>query len=796
MEIKPFIINTVEVSSNILRQTPWNPYSWKGKLKQYGLTPTMRLELRELLTPRVSLKKPFRWGTQVEDSSNEPSRIRQLVDWDLELTADHVHSTLQDLSDEQWTSSLPVLLEDLQQLLRDALDLLNELGEADELSDRSHWDLPSITPHWQNRGYRDWVVLIELLRDSWLALLHSDKDSAIHVAQSWFRLPYPTYKRLALFAASQELCIAPEEWSDWLLSDDAWWLWSTDTGREVYRLFVLQGCHLSGSAQERLEAAVLAGPPRTMYRDDLEAERWTDLVARSVWLHLAKLDASGLTLGDKATTRLAELSHAYPNWRLADNERDEFSHWMSGTGDPDYEASREVDIAPRKRSELVHWLTAPPPEQTFFNEDTWREVCRTRFFHSLYALHDLGIKGIWPAARWREALQAWSEDGMTVRSWRYAAPVVAAMPDDLLQENCHSITWWLEKCSKSLKLHEGILLNLCNRILSLPLEAGTGAHVIRNGVEIYDAVGSAINHPVGHVTQALINLWFKRTPNDNELLPVDIKPCFTLLCDLNVDRFRHGRVILSSRLIALFRVDREWTERFLLPLFNWNNSGEAKALWEGFLWSPRLYQPLLFALKQSFLDCANHYEDLGEHRQQFAAFLTYAALGQIEDYTVEDFQTAFTALPIEGLEECAQALSQAVEGAADQREEYWKNRVRPFWQNIWPKSLDLATQRIAESLNRMIIATRSEFPSALSTVQDWLLPIEHPDYIVHLLHDSGLCNRYPIDSLEFLNAAIADQQWAPRELGECLDEIETALPKLSKEPQFMRLREYYRRRRT
>lgn len=62
---------------------------------------------------------------------------------------------------------------------------------------------------------------------------------------------------------------------------------------------------------------------------------------------------------------------------------------MSGTGDPDYEDSRDVDIAPRKRQELVHWLTKPTPEQRPFYEDTWRDVCRTRFFHSLFALCDL-----------------------------------------------------------------------------------------------------------------------------------------------------------------------------------------------------------------------------------------------------------------------------------------------------------------------------------------------------------------------------------------------------------------------
>lgn len=778
-------------------KSPWHDldlYRWKGRLKREGLTTTLRLELRELLAPKVVLKKRFRWSEDDSNSTDEPTRIKQLVDWELVLTADHVHSALRDLADEHWTSALPALLEDFQQLLRDALDLLRELGEADVHSDRSHWDIPSVTPHWQNRGFRDWVSLIELLRDAWLAVRTNDSVRASRIAQSWFELPYPTFKRLALFAASQDGCIPPEQWVDWLLADGAWWLWSTDTGREVFRLLVLQVRHLAGAEQERLEAAILAGPQREMYRDDLEANRWQDLVARSVWLHLAKLNTSGCALGTPAAARLAEISNAHPQWQLAANERDEFSHWMSGTGDPDYEDSRDVDIAPRKRQELVQWLTKPTPERRPFYEDTWRDVCRTRFFHSLFALCDLAQDGVWPAGRWREALQAWAEEGTVLLSWRYVAPLVQTMPNAVLQEIAHGVTWWMEAASKSINRHEGILMELCRRVLALPLEAGPGSRIIRDGVETYDPVGSAINHPIGHVTQALINLWFKENPNDNDLLPADIKHMFTTLCDVQVDRFRHGRVLLGSRLIAFFRVDRPWTEQHLLPLFGWSNPVEAKAVWEGFLWSPRLYQPLLTAFKSQFLDSANHYANLGEHRQQFAAFLTYAALDPTEGYTVDEFRSAIGALPQEGLEESVQALSQALEGAADQREDYWKNRAQPLWQQIWPKSRDLANPRIAESLTRLVIAARGEFPAALAAVLDWLQPIEHPHYVVHQLTESGLCKRFPTEALLLLNAVIADQQWAPQELGQCLDEIAHAAPNLAQDARYLRLREYFRRR--
>lgn len=774
---------------------PWNEadlYGWKNRLRLDGLTTPLRLELREVLAPKVRLKKLLHWGEESQ-SIDEPTRIRQLVDSELMLAADHVNSMLRHISDDRWESALPSLLEDFQQLLRDALDLLRELGEADDRSDRSHWDLPSITPHWQNRGYRDWVSLIELLRDAWMAVRGANPGRASRIAQAWFELPYPTFKRLAFFAASQDNCIAPEHWVDWLLDDGVWWLWASDTKREVFRLLVLQGHRLTCSIQEPLEAAILAGPPREMYRDDLDQDRWHDLVERSVWLHLSKLNASGLALSNAATERLDDLSRAYPQWQLAANERDEFSHWMSGTGDPDHEYNREVDIAPHKRRELVQWLRQPASNRSHFHEDTWQEVCKKHLLNSLAALSDLAQEDVWPVARWREALQAWSGKRLVLRSWRYAAPLIKNMPDAGLLEVAHGVTHWLQEVSKSINRDEDILLDLCRRVLSLPLEASSG--MTTNGEPLNEPVSEAINHPVGHVTQALLNLWLRREPSDNDQLPAEIEPFFTDLCNAQVDRFRHGRVLLGSRLIVLFRVDRLWTEQHLLPLFNWTvDMAEAKGVWEGFLWSPRLYRPLMIAFKSQFLETARHYTDLGEHAQQFAAFLTYAALDPTDGYTVEDFQGAIGALPKEGLEQSAQALLQALEGAAEQREEYWINRVQPFWQHIWPKSRDHITSSISESLAQLSIAAGSKFPDALIAVQDWLRPTKHPHYAVHRLYESELCSRFPLDALRLLSVIIDDHAWSPRDLKHCLDAVAEAAPELVQDASYRRLLEYSRRK--
>lgn len=767
-------------------------YMWKRRLDRDGLTPALRMELRDLLSPRITIRKPYRWGA-AGDSSTIPLSIRQIVDWEIVLVVDDVHSGLRDAQSAAWQNALPKLLDDLQILLRDALELRRELNEADEWTDRSYWDLSSISDHRQNKGFRDWVALIELLRDAWLATLQIDPPIATEIAQRWFSLPQPTFKRMALFAASHDGVIGCDQWVDWLVSGNAWWLWSIDTKREALALLRLQGKNLSAQGQNRLESAILKGPPREIYSDDIAEDEFQEDAQPLIWLRLAKLQSVGVQLDSSALERFLAISKSNPHWQIASDERDEFSHWMSSSGDPDYKSERVIDQAPVKANDLVLWLRKPPPEHRFNYEDTWRDNCRKHMLNSLCALQMLADEGVWPELRWREALQAWSEPSRTRRSWRHAAAAVGAMPEDTLSKLAQPVSWWLKDVSNSIDCQTAELRRLCARILALPVDPASG--ITRNGKPINQPVAEAINHPVGHVTQALLNLWFKRELNDNDRLPDEIGAIFTEICDTRIERFRHGRVLLCSQLIPLFRVDRAWVERCLLPLFNWDNGQvEARAAWEGFLWSPRLYPPLMTAFKLAFLQTADHFSELGEHGRQFASFITYAALEPLDGYVAADFRTALAALPKEGLNDAAQALAQALEGAGDQREDYWNNRVRPLWLNVWPKSRDLVSPAVSDHLARMAIAAGNEFPVALTSVQEWLIPIQHPDHLVRLLLKAGHCSRFAIDALKLLSAVIHDHPWPPTDLGSCLDAIAQAKPDLATDFRYQRLREYLRKR--
>ena len=370
--------------------------------------------------------------------------------------------------------------------------------------------------------------------------------------------------------------------------------------------------------------------------------------------------------------------------------------------------------------------------------------------------------------------------------WCHVVPLVEKMPEDVLCEIVFSVAWWLDAVSKSIEKYEDDLFALCSRLLHLYVEPRSG--MTQEGELNQSPVTAAINHPVGLVTQALLSLWFIQKPNDNDQLPTKIAHLFTQLCDIQVHPYRHGRVILASRLIALYRVDQSWTEQHLLPLFRWaENPMEAQIAWQGFLWSPRLYQPLLIAFKPQFLETANHYEKLGELGQQYAAILTYAALENSNDDEVSKFQFVFETLPRDGLEEAARTLAQAVESAGEQSEDYWTNRIQPFWMNVWPKSKNLVSDSIAESLALMSIASGAKFSNSLDSVYAWLKPIEHPHYVLGQLNENNLCKLFPDAALRLLNVIIQNQQWSLPELGQCLTTISQEIPEIQYDSRYQRL---------
>ena len=243
---------------------------------------------------------------------------------------------------------------------------------------------------------------------------------------------------------------------------------------------------------------------------------------------------------------------------LAENQSDEFPYWMSTNGE-----WRTVITAPYTQEKLIKWLENNP-NKDYSQDDGWNQRCRDDFDTTSSALYELTLNDKWPADRWQEALHIWSEDEFIERSWCRMATVINDASDEVILAIVHSISQWFRAIAKNLEKHEKIFFAIANRILRLDYKDE------QDRIDTADSVGRAINHPVGHVTQALLDLWHRNQLKDNQgLKEPSIRTIFTSLCDTRIDKYRYGRVLLAAHTITLFRVDYDWTKENILPLFNW-----------------------------------------------------------------------------------------------------------------------------------------------------------------------------------------------------------------------------------
>ena len=778
-------------------------YEWKERFERDGLTTALRLELRERLTPCVSLgPPPYNEASLSEllasidgEDGNVAAELERLKDEDPDLlkpTRDIVLATgcayqpLRALAKSgKWRAALPALLDDLTGLLRDALDLMREVGKADDREDPSDSALPSIAEHPQNLDLHDWSALIELNRDAWLATAGVSPERALAAAEGWMRSPYPVFRRLALFAAARQSGpVPPARALDWLLEDDCRWLWAPNTRREACRLVAALPSVLDPAGMDRLERAVLAGPPRGMYVAGLEEEAWTRIKARATWLPLAKMDEAGAALSADARDLLARLSAEYTDLELSEDGQEEFSFWMGPA-----ESVRPQVFAPEGEDELVAWLRDRPGDQGPWPEnlDDWRERCRADFDGTAAALKTLAAEGTWQAQRWRDALQAWPEEELRQRSWEDMAPVMERMPREVLQKIASAVSRWLQAVAASFEGGDETFLSLCERVLALDYE---------DEGPWDEPVTVAINHPVGQVAEALLRRWRRREPEDGQGLQDPDRSIFTDLCDPGERKFRHGRVLLAAHAVSLFRVDPDWTILRLLPFFSWEGE-EAVAAWKSFLWSPRFHRPLMKKLKTDFLAAATHYDMLleGQRGYQYAAryveMLTVAALERMDVFSKAECATATAALPPKGLAVAASTLSRAMDNAGDgRRKKYWRKRAAPYLESIWPQGIN-GSEAVSNALARACIAAGDAFPDAVKLASRWLLRTPRPeadDIVMHLLDEADMASHFPCAALELLHRTVADEAVLySGKMGKVLRAAQDKRQALVADPRFRRL---------
>ncbi|HEY2918093.1 MAG TPA: hypothetical protein VGK77_03760, partial [Candidatus Binatia bacterium] len=776
------------LSSNVIDVTA---HDFERQYKTNGWSHALRIILRRLLRPSVRFREPFhldllRGRTHQTDHPENPNdhSVKDYVSSEIVLAGgDELSYSLKEVEKlPDWPEQATECLPDFTTLLEDTFTFMAELDGATELSDLSYISRPSIGKHPQNRDFRDWTILVTLCRDALLFSAEKNPTLARSELDRWKTIRFPIFRRLVYFAAANSRILSNEEALSLILEDKAWWLWSIETQRESIRLLVSLAPRLDQNQLKSLSSTILEGPPREMFVEELPAEEWAEIVDRNVWLRLAKIKGAACSLPADAESTLVQICTKNPSWKLEVDERDEFSWWMESGSDLSFR--RKTLLPEDNESNLAKSLIAPA-RQDHWQEDNWREICQRNPELAIKALKLLATEGEWPSKPWREALQVYSEGTQIQMSFQELASSLQAAPGDILKQLIHSLSHWLTRIPKSLGSEpDNAWLALVDRVLE--------CSALEDASYDDDPVGRAINHPLGHLTEALIRSWFLSEPKRDQGLPTFLTLRLNRISFLGHMKLPHGRVILGSHLISLFMADRKWVDDNLLPHFDWKTDArEARGTWEGYLWSPRMSQDLLEVMKVSFLDTANHYAELGKHGTQYSSLLATVALNYGDTLSSQELRTALNALPVVGLAAIAKSLAQSLVDAGDRHAEQWQNRIRPFIEGVWPKSAEKQSSEAASPFAQVCIRSGNKFPEAVKVVSPFLKRTKNYDLAVMQFSESDLACTYPAGALDLLDLLVDDAYpWPPDELSQCLKQISEADAVLTSSPKFRRLSEY------
>lgn len=754
-----------------------NLYSWADEYKKTGITPSLKNKLRKALTPIVTFKKRL---SSLDDKDRKG--VRKYLDWDVDLNSSFVHSALEHISKvDTWNSDIYSIFSEVNALLIELMELKSVLGGIDEYTDYSYIYQPSISEHPQNKKYDNWSALIELVRDSWLSLMEKDAIKAKSIVSIWWLTPFPIFKRLALFAASKFPLIAAEEINGWLEQEDARWLWSVSSQRELLQLLPELVKRFDAIEIKRLLVNICSGPKRDWFREDITEEEFRHVVIRGQWLRLEKLKQAGLVFDEEAEQVYRNIMQENPQWALDEDQKEEFPFWM---GDGIYH--RDTSPSPTNEAELIEWLKSKP-DHDHWDDDDWSIRCKIDFKLAQNALLALEADNIWIPERWREALNVWIESKrLSFKAWRSLSKVFLHMDEQKIKDIAWSLSRWLKNNTNCKALTEEQYFSFVDKLLAVPYDF--------DYEEISDAITAAINHPIGITTESLFIRWYEEKPKDDAGLEDKYRKRFEMLVANESDVYHLSRVILITNALSLYRVSPEWTKKHILPLFKWENRDVATLAWRSYLWSPRLHKSFLISIKAELLEAANYYEDLGETKEQYSRFLTYVALQKYDEFKVKELAEAFSSIPESALYEVVSSLSDALTNSGDKYKEYWSHRIKNFLIRIWPKDIDPSEQTV-EQLALLCINAKEFFGDALELLKHYLKRIDDAEYLVHKLISSEIVELYPKESLDFLDMLITDEPRfrPPSELRRCLDKILARDSRLDMDDAYQHLNNLLRR---
>lgn len=742
------------------------------RLEDEQWRPGVKLALLDAFQPILNFGERHLFPSVVAEDDVQ-RQVAQLVRVECEIAAgsaaEDVILALQGRTD--FSTIAAELLPTVNSLLLRALDLLAATGQASQTEDESYIHQPSIAPHTQNRHHQGWTWLIEFVRIC-LEASGTGSQASMATISTWLPGQFPLLRRLTLHSARTIGDPTADKIVDLLKSDPANWLWNTRLQVELFPLLRELHSKVSADQQQALLDVLASGPPEEMFREGLEDAVRKDRRDRLIWERLARVLVGAPF--DSRPSVLDEIEDRHPDWKLSENDRDAFLFWVEVGWGLKSDVTAE-SLASLPIEQLVEVLERRKADEGVI--DRWGSVVKKEPTTALQVLGALVAHGNFAHELWAATIYDLRQATTTDQQKGQLLDLTEKIPQGVLETMLWPMSELLQGWSSVSTIQQQIVAktgSLFDAAAKLPFDNDK------------DLLSAAVNAPTGKLAGAVLEIVRVRELGRNTGLPADLRVLLTDVVESKEQSAILGRVMLASRLAVLHDIDPEWTEQVLLPCFGWERPLEARAAWQGFLWSPWVRPSLWQQLKPYALQTVDHLADLGKGHEQLVPFLVSVSVDGDGALSLKETRQLLKQLSPADLALAAQWLEARV-GATASSETGWKT-IADWIAASWPKELSAQTPTVSRHLAEIPVSAPKRFPEAVTLVAELIGPIEDGYSILTELATHNLHTKHPHSALTLVNLITPD---APTpwfgDLRGTLQHIEAASPALKDDSRFVRL---------
>ncbi|MFC4298381.1 SIR2 family protein [Castellaniella hirudinis] len=604
------------------------------------------------------------------------------------------------------------------------------------------------------------------------------------------------FARLRIWASGNRSIVSDDDFSEFIVSLSKVSFWDGHHQRDLLLVISQRWNNLKMEYRVSIEEKILAGPDRWL------REKVAEFKKRRAWVALGRmywLQNSGCRISASARKKIKLLRAIVPDWKeeyglKAAESLESRGGWVRKDTTHDELANTSLSCLLQRAQDL-----SGRSEDFLVEKDPFAGLAAQRPIRAFSALTYSAKRGDFPEWAWQRFLSSEARKNDKRKLIVLIAERLASYSNKKVSIVIRPAADWLRDVSKALStecpsVFDRIFTKLIDVLRESPSEGGSG---IVRGSDGPDWTMEAINSPTGRMAEALFNDPRMGDLNRNQGFPPEWIVLAELLLALPGDLSRYALVIFFHNLNWFFSIDKEWTERFLLSVFEEGDEDTRNAAWSGFLWGSKVpNRELYMRLKNDMVEFALKPLPVRRSHGEVIASILLAGWGTVDEATGErcisdeemhelllsagdDFRSRILWL--------AQRWSgEDTEGSQGR----WRGKVSELL-GIWPRQLSARTPNTSARLCELAFSSGDKFPTIVALVLPLLSKIEKEHLMLPELHRSGssAVEKHPEQALALLYAILPDNSLSwPYEIEGMLEQISTANSSLDRDDRLIALK--------